>query len=101
MAMREAAKCLEGIIHLDAIERRMAPSACDDRCCGAFGRGLRQIVVAVSCCAWQRDEQSAGLERARVDADAADVAGATRAGSIARRRRVAYRRALALDAAAE
>jgi len=70
MGMRETAERGEGVIDLDAIERGMSSSGFDDRrCCIELGR-FREIVVTVNRCAAQCDEQTAGLERASVDADA-------------------------------
>src|ERR1700674_1017953 len=70
MGVREAAECGEGVIDLDAIERRMSSAGFDDRGgCAELGC-LREIVVTVDRCAAQCDEQTAGLERASIDAHA-------------------------------
>src|SRR6266849_4769024 len=70
MAVSETAERGESIVDLNAIERGMSSSGFDD-CgrCVEFGC-LREIVVAIDRCAAQCDEQTAGLERASIDADA-------------------------------
>ena len=68
--MREAAERGEGVIDLDAIERGMLSSGFDDRGRRAELGCLREKVVTVDRSAVQCDEQTAGLERASIDADA-------------------------------
>src|SRR5207253_10724083 len=70
MAMRETAERGEGVIDLDAIERGMSSSGFDDRSGRAELGGLSEIVVAIEGRAAECDEQTAGLERASIDADA-------------------------------
>jgi hypothetical protein len=70
MEMRKTAERGEGVLDLDAIERGMLSSGFDDRGRRAELGCSREKVVTVDRSAPQCDEQTSGLERASVDADA-------------------------------